>query len=189
MVKTLLIFAWSSFFILYGLGYEARQKVYQQNLPDWTWIIFWAKYDQNLSHFRTKLIFHATWLVTIEQSKEYTNRTFLIEHKLDFVRNMVEIWLIFAWSSFFRLHGSWLLRNAKGLPTYLAWLNINHISSGIWSKSDSYSHEAHFHAIWAWLLSMAKSIPTELAWLNMNYILSKIWSESESFSHEAHFSC
>ena len=43
--------------------------------------------------------------LAIEQSTKYTNKTCLIEHKFDFERNMVKIWLIFARTSFFMLQG------------------------------------------------------------------------------------
>ena len=51
MVGIWLIFAWSSFFMLIRFGFRVRQTVYQQNLPEWTKIRFWAKFGQNLTYF------------------------------------------------------------------------------------------------------------------------------------------
>ena len=51
---------------------------------------------------------------------------------------------------------TWLSSRVQSIRTKLAWLNMNYISSEIWTKSDSFSHEAHFSC---WLdLAIEQSI-------------------------------
>ena len=168
MVKTWLIFAWSSFFMLHGSWLLSKAKSIPTKLA---WLnrnqILREKWTESGS-FSHEAHFSCYMGLAIKQGKKYTNRTCLIEHELDFERNMTKIWLIFARSSFFMLIGFGYRAEQKVYQQNLPdWTRIR-----FWGKyGRNLTHfcmKLIFHANSIWLSSKANSIPTELAWLNIN---------------------